>query len=285
MQTILLPVALMGSMGIVFALILNFASKAFYVPTEKKVMEVMEALPGANCGACGFPGCEGLAGAIVRGSAPITACPIGGEALVKDLAKIMGQEAVAVERKVAVVKCQGDKARATDKYEFQGRLDCRSMYLLQGGNKTCEYGCLGGGSCQMVCDFGAIELVNGLAIIDKEKCTACGKCVGICPKGIIEMVPYKRESIVLCSSHDKGKDVRGYCKVGCIGCSICARQYPEGFEMDNLLAKATYDVDNFDAEALANAVNKCPNKCITPGDELSKILNPSEEKEEVTAEA
>ncbi len=281
METFLIPLLVMGIMAILFAVILNFASNVFFVPVDEKVAEVRMALPGANCGACGFPGCDGLAAAIARGDAPISACPIGGQATVEELAKIMGQEAVDMERMVAVVKCNGDKTRAKDKYEFQGKLDCRSMAMLQGGNKQCDYGCLGGGSCEMVCEFGAIEIINGLAVIDKDKCTACGKCVGICPKGIIEMMPYNRESVVLCSSHDKGKDVRGYCTVGCIGCSICAKQYPEGFEMDNFLAKSVYDVNNVDQEALNNAISKCPNNCISPGKENIKAV----EKQEETVEA
>ena len=284
MESLLIPLAVMGIMAILFALILNFASKAFYVPVDETVAIVREALPGANCGACGYPGCDGLAEAIARGDAPINACPIGGPELVEELSKIMGQEALDIEKNVAVVKCQGDKSKANDKYEFEGKLDCRSMALLQGGNKECDYGCLGGGSCQMVCDFGAISIVNGLAVIDRDKCTACEKCVGICPKGIIEMMPYSRASNVLCSSHDKGKDVRKYCTVGCIGCSICVKQYPEGFVMDKLLAKSIYDPGNVDQESLNNAINKCPNKCISSGETDSVNNNQSEnDKEKIQA--
>lgn len=271
-MSLLQPILVLGVMGIVFAFLLYFASTVFYVEVDPKVQEVSEALPGVNCGACGYPGCDGLANAIAAGQAPVTACPVGGEAVAEKLAAIMGQDASGMEKMIAVVKCQGDRSRAVDKYEFAGHGDCRAIAMNSGGNKLCPTGCLGGGSCLNVCDFGAIKIVNGLAIIDKDKCTGCKKCIDTCPKAIIEMMPYDRESVVLCSSHDKGKAVRSYCKVGCIGCTICAKQYPEGFEIDNFLAHATYDPHNYDSEALENAVAKCPNSCISPKDHREEIL-------------
>lgn len=272
MQEILLPVIIMGIMGIVFALLLYIASTVFHVPVNPKVQALRDALPGVNCGACGFPGCDGLANAIAEGNGSVTACPVGGEETAQELASIMGQDAGEMEKMVAVVHCQGDKTRSEDKYNYEGSGDCRAISMNLGGNKKCPSGCLGGGSCKIACDFGAIEMVNGVAIVNKDKCTGCEQCVKMCPKHIISMVPYKQESVVLCSSTDKGKEVRGYCSVGCIGCTICAKQYPEGFVIENFLAKASYDYKTVDEEALANAVEKCPNNCISPGDERDQIL-------------
>ncbi len=286
-NTILMPVAVLGGLGIAFAALLSYASKVFHVAVNRKVEEVRNALPGANCGACGFPGCDGLAKAIALDGAPIDKCPIGGQALIEDLARIMGQEAVEAAKEVAVVLCQGTNERASNKYNYEGIADCRSIAALQEGNKTCSYGCLGGGTCKDVCQFGAIEMVDGLAIIDKDKCTACLKCVEACPKHIIEMYPYDMDSVVKCKSHDPGKAVRAACKVGCIGCKICVKQYPEGFEVEDFLATAVYDPDNVDVEALDNAIAKCPTKCIYPGLErkAEEDRKKAAEKKEAEAEA
>lgn len=265
LNSILIAVGLLAALGIAFALLLSYASTVFEVKVDKRVEEVRALLPGANCGACGFPGCDGLADAIALKGAPVNSCPIGGAPLAEKLAELMGTNAGEMVKEVAVVMCQGDKERAADKYEYAGLVDCRTMAQLSGGNKVCNYGCLGGGSCFSVCEFGAIEMKNGLAVIDRDKCTGCKKCVNICPKTIIKMVPYDMKSVVKCMSHDKGKDVRNACKVGCIGCKICEKQYPEGFKVDDFLAEAVYDYKNVNQEQLDAAIAKCPNKCIYPG--------------------
>lgn len=281
MNELLSAVIVLGVMGVVFSIILSIAAKAFHVPVDWKVKEISDALPGANCGACGFPGCDGLANAIAAGDADINACPIGGQDLANRLAEIMGTEAGDVDKEVAVVMCQGSNQRAPVKYNYVGLNDCRAIALELGGNKACTYGCLGAGTCKEVCVFDAVVIEDGLAIIDKDKCTACLKCVEVCPKNLIKMLPYKQEVMVKCNSHDPGRDVRGACSVGCIGCVICSRAYEGGFELDNNLAHAIYDLDNPDEEALAEAIEKCPNSCIYPGLELKEraVEEPVEEAE------
>lgn len=283
MDTLIVPVLVLGLMGIVFAFILYYASTVFAVAQDPKVEKVRSALPGANCGACGYPGCDGLAEAIAKGEAEVNACPVGGEATAKEVAEVMGLAGVKVTKKVAVVKCQGNNDLADKKYDFHGHVDCRTIALNHGGNKLCSYGCLGGGSCKDVCEFGAIEINNGLAEIDRDKCTSCGKCVDVCPKSLIELMPYDMESPVLCSNHDKGKDVRKVCKVGCIGCTLCKKKYPEGFEINNFLSKASYDIENVDEEALDQAIKICPNHCIRPGLDLAQKEEQEKAKEEVKA--
>lgn len=272
MTTILIPMAVLGGLGIAFAILLSFASHVFHVKVDRRVEAVRKILPGANCGACGFPGCDGLAKAIALEGAPINSCPIGGQKLIDDLAELLGQTADAAVRNVAVVKCQGDKTRAKDKFEYVGVRDCRANAALQGGNKSCTYGCLGCGTCQDVCQFGAIEMVNGVAVIDRDLCTACRKCVDICPKNIIDMISYDDIHQVLCKSRDAGKEVRSKCSVGCIACKICTKQYPEAFEIDNNLAKRL-PLEAFDQEKMLNAVDKCPTKCIFPGLERKAIAD------------
>lgn len=262
-MNIVIPIVVLSLMGLIFALILGQISAKFEVKVDETEALVREALPGANCGACGYPGCDGCAKAIANGEASVNACVIGGPAVADKVAEIMGvSNTGGSEKKVAVVKCNGTCENAKDLYDYQGIDDCRAQISLFGGKKACNYGCLGCGSCVEACQFDAIHMVDGVALVDKEKCVACGACVDTCPKNIITMVPYGQQAVVKCSSHDKGKDVRANCKVGCIGCSICSKTYPEGFTMDNFLSIETISDGKLDEELLKQAAEKCPAKCI-----------------------
>lgn len=269
MNGVLIPVIVLGVMGILFAIILSFASKVFFVAVDKRVEQVRQALPGANCGACGFPGCDGLAEAMATDKASVNACPVGGEIVAQNIAEILGKVAGDMDKEVAVVMCQGSKDYAKDKFEYTGIRDCRIDNALQGGSKVCPAGCLGCGTCVDVCAFDALHIVNGVAIVDKEKCTACGLCIDICPRDLIELIPYEQEVMVKCKSHEKGGSVRKACSVGCIGCNICVKQCPDGFEMKNFLSTFKYGVE-LDEEQLQNAIEKCPTKCIYPGLDIKK---------------
>ena len=185
-MSILFPVLSVGGMGVVFGACLGVASEVFKVEEDPRIGEILAVLPGANCGGCGFPGCGGCAGAIVAGTAPVNACPVGGAAAAEKIGAIMGVEASSAEPVAAFVKCGGTCEKAKDKYEYFGIDDCNfAVQLAGGGSKSCSYGCLGLGSCKKACAFGAIEIVDGIAVIDKDKCVACGKCVSACPKHII----------------------------------------------------------------------------------------------------
>lgn len=262
MIDILKPVLVLGGMGIISAVLLAIASNVFAVEVDPKVERVRQALPGANCGACGFPGCDGLANAIAQGNAAVNACPVGGNPVAEAIADIMGVNATNVDRNVATVLCQGDCDKAKEKYIYNGIKDCRAANILQSGSKACTYGCLGCGTCKDVCQFDAIEMINGVAVINKDKCTACMKCIEVCPKGIIELVPYESEYVVKCKSKDPGKEVRGKCSIGCIGCQICVKNCPvDAFTFENFLAKIDY-------EKCINCgvcAEKCPTKAIYPG--------------------
>lgn len=260
MENIINPVLVLGGLGLVFGVLLSIASKAFAVEIDPLVGGVLDALPGVNCGACGFPGCEGLANAIAEGKAPVTACPVGGQKVANNIAEVMGLNAGNLERKVAVVLCQGDCDKAKQKYKYEGIKDCRVENDLAGGSKACSYGCLGCGTCYDVCPFDAIDMIDGIAVINREKCTACMKCIEICPKNIIELVPYDKEVVVKCISNDPGKEVRSYCSIGCIGCKICVRSCPEdAFTFENNLAKINYEK----CTNCQTCVTKCPTKCIS----------------------
>lgn len=259
MESIISPIIVLGGLGLLFGILLSIASNVFAVKIDPKVGGLLEALPGANCGACGFPGCEGLAVAIAEGNAAINACPIGGQETADNISSIMGLDAANFERNVAVVLCQGNREKAKEKYEYEGIQDCRIQGQLADGCKSCTYGCLGCGTCYDVCDFDAIRMVDGLAVIDKEKCTACLKCIDICPKDLIELVPYESEYIVKCTNEDRGGFVRKACSIGCIGCQICVRNCPEdAFTFENLLAKIDYSK----CTNCGICEEKCPTKCI-----------------------
>ncbi|MGD9343583.1 MAG: RnfABCDGE type electron transport complex subunit B [Desulfuromonadales bacterium] len=249
----------LGCIGMVAAVALGFAAKKFAVEVDPRELAALEVLPGINCGACGFPGCAGYAKAVIAGSADLNQCPPGGAEVVARLARILGVEATAAARQIAVVVCQGDNQRAQLKYRYLGLEDCTAAQKIADGPKACPGGCLGLGSCQQACPFGAIEMTaDGLAVISREKCTGCRKCLAVCPRDVIRMTPYESAVHVLCNSHDKGAVVRKYCQVGCIGCHICQKTVPQAYKIENFLAAVVYEQD---AEAF-EAIAKCPTKCI-----------------------
>ena len=257
---ILIAAACVGIVGIFVGLFLGVAGIKFKVEVDEKEEAVLAALPGNNCGGCGFAGCSGLAAAIAKGEAAVNTCPVGGEEVGKKIAAIMGVEAEASERKVAYVHCQGDCERTTTDYDYYGIKDCRMMSFVPGGGpKSCNSGCLGFGTCAQVCPFDAIHVENGVAVVDKEKCKACGKCIAVCPRHLIELIPYEQKHMVQCSSQDKGKDVMAACAVGCIGCRMCAKVCPaEAITVENNIAHIDYSK----CTGCGKCAEKCPKKII-----------------------
>lgn len=221
---IIIAILVVGAVGLFIGLFLGLAGKKFAVWTDPREEEVLEALPGNNCGACGYPGCSGLAAAIAKDEADIAACPVGGQSVADVIATIMGVEVQQAQRNVAYVKCGGTCETAKQSYNYTGIEDCVMMNMMQdGGPKACSYGCLGGGTCVKVCPFDAIDIINNIAVINKEACRACEKCVAACPKHIIEMIPYEQNYFVTCESKEKAKDVMAVCSVGCIACKRCEK--------------------------------------------------------------
>ena len=183
--TILAPIVLCV-LGIIFGIILAVASKVFAVEKDPREEAITECLPGANCGGCGFAGCDALAKAIANGQAPANACPVGGAPVGEKIASILGVDAGAADKKVAFVRCKGTCDKAKTLYTYTGIEDCAKATVVPGGSpKACSYGCMGFGSCVKACQFDAIHVIDGVAVVDKEKCVACGKCVAACPKGLI----------------------------------------------------------------------------------------------------
>ncbi len=234
--------AIVAGVGLFIGLFLGFAAKTFEVKVDERELMVRENLPGANCGGCGYPGCDGLANAIAEGRAPANACPVASREAHATIAGIMGIALEEAEKKVAFVKCVGTCDKTEVKYEYYGVPDCNKVDLVPGkGNKKCSYGCMGFGSCVRACAFDAIHIVNGIAYVDKEKCTGCSSCTLQCPNHLIDMVPYHARHLVGCSSPEKGKDVKAACTAGCIGCKLCVKACgDDAIHVDNNLALIDY---------------------------------------------
>lgn len=257
---IITATVVVGAVGIFVGLFLGIAGIRFKVKVDEKEEAVLAALPGNNCGGCGFAGCSGLASAIAKGEAPVNACPVGGEPVGKKIAEIMGVEAESSVKKVAFVACQGDCDKAKKDYDYYGIEDCRMMSFVPGGGpKSCNSGCLGFGTCTKVCPFDAIHVVNGVAVVDRDACKACGKCIEVCPKKLISLIPYDAKLAVACSSADKGPVTMKACEVGCIGCGICVKNCPA---QAVTVADFHASIDREKCTGCGICADKCPKKAI-----------------------
>ena len=257
---IITPILIVGIIGLLAGVILAVASIVMAVPKDEKAEALEEVLPGANCGACGFSGCPGYAAAMAKGEASPGLCSPGGAEVAKKCAEILGSGDVTVEEKVAVVHCLGSYDNTTDKMLYDGLESCGAAALLMGGISSCRYGCMGLGDCLRACEYGAIQVCNGLAQVDPALCKGCAKCVAACPKGMISLVPKKRQAAVRCSNCDKAKATMDVCKIGCIGCGKCARTCQFGaICVENGVAK----VDPQKCTGCGQCAEACPRHVIT----------------------
>jgi len=223
-------VAIMGALGVLFGIGLALASKFFHVVVDPRIEHVNDALPGVNCGACGYAGCEAYAEAVVKSGAAVNLCIPGAHETALNVAHIMGLNLDDEQQAVrSIIHCQGAPDRCRTRYDYDGIEDCRAAQLLQAGPKACDYGCLGFGTCVRVCPFGAITMgEDRIPIVNWDLCTGCGKCVRSCPRNLIETVPITAKTHISCSSQDKGKAVKAVCETGCIKCMLCKKVSSEG---------------------------------------------------------
>ena len=258
--SIVTALIIIGSIGLFVGIFLGIAGIVFKVEVNEKEEAVLSKLPGNNCGGCGFPGCAGLAHAIVNGEAEINRCPVGGQAVADEIANIMGTKAEATERKVAFVACKAHCEDASMDYEYYGVNDCRMLsFVPNGGPKSCNQGCLGFGTCASVCPFDAIHVEDGVAVVDRDKCKSCGKCVEVCPKHLISLIPYNAKYAVACSNTEKGAITTKQCKVGCVGCSLCVKSCPNNaVKFENFNATIDYAL----CKNCGACAEKCPKKVI-----------------------
>ena len=243
MNSIIIAAVVIAAVGIIVGVGLGLFGAKFKVEVDEKEEAILAELPGNNCGGCGYAGCSGLAAAIAKGEAPVGQCPVGGAPVAAKIAAIMGEEAGESVHEVAFVKCAGTCEKAKQAYDYTGITDCQMAAMMQnGGPKGCSFGCLGFGSCVKACPFDAIHIVDGIAVVDKEACKACGKCIAKCPHHLIELAPYEQKTFVGCSSHAKGKAVTTACELGCIGCKKCEKTCPSGaITVTDFCAHIDYD--------------------------------------------
>ncbi len=255
------PVILVVGVGLFFGVILTIASIVMYVPVDEIVEQVREQLPGANCGACGYSGCDGYAAAFGEDkNTPINKCPVGGPDLAARLAELLGVEVSDTAAPVAVVMCQGDKSVAQDLMKLGSKMTCKGAAQLFGGNKSCSFGCMGLGDCVRACDFGALSIVNGVAVVDRDVCVGCGVCANTCPKSVIEILTKDDRVSPRCRSIDKGAAVMKNCKKGCIGCKKCENACKfDAIHVENNLATIDYEK----CKNCGLCAKECPTGAIT----------------------
>lgn len=262
MNTIIYTILVALFIGFILGMLLGLFKKIFAVKVDPKIEEIRAQLSGGNCGGCGYAGCDAFAAAVAKGEAPVTGCVAGGAACAAALSKIMGVEGGSLNPKVAFLACHGTKECAQEKCIYEGVQTCKAAELSAHGTKKCAFGCIGLGDCVEVCQFGALSMgPEGLPVVDRNKCTGCGKCVKTCPKHLfILMNADTKGSIALCSCRSDNKpQIRKDCTNGCFKCGMCARKCPEQC-ID--LTSGIPAVDYSKCTSCGECIKACPDKVL-----------------------
>lgn len=259
MTSILIAFAVVASIGLICAVLLALASHFLSVEEDHTQHEIRECLPGANCGACGYAGCDEYAKAVAAGEAKTNLCIPGADATAAEIAAILGTKAEDVIEMIAHVRCNGTCDATSTFANYEGVKSCAAASMIYGGPNVCKYGCLGCGDCAAVCPNDAVCIVDGVARINSKKCVGCGLCAKECPKGIIEIIPQISRVAVACSSLDKGAVARKKCKNACIGCKKCELNCPQkAITVQNNVAIIDYDK----CDGCNKCAENCPTHCI-----------------------
>lgn len=217
----------MLGLGFAAAVLLALASRVFFVKEDPRVTAALEILPGANCGGCGFAGCEGYAKAVVNDpNVPANRCCASPKEAIVALGELTGKTVAEAEPLVAMRRCDVYHGDVADKYEYEGIPSCAAATLLRGGTRACPFSCLGFGDCERACPFSAMKIVDGLACVNIGFCTGCGMCVQACPRDVLQLVPVRARVCIPCNTRQKGKSVMELCTAGCIKCGKCVRVCP-----------------------------------------------------------
>jgi len=265
MNTIFTAVFSVTTIGIICAAVLCIASKLMYVKVDERIAKLQACLPGANCGACGFPGCSGYAVALISDrSVKPTLCSPGGAETLSKISAFLGVKAGTIEKKSAIVHCRGDCEAMQKKMNYKGIKSCAAAKQLFGGEGACTFGCLGFGDCKTACPANAICIENGLARIDPRLCTGCGLCAKTCPNSLITVEKGDTKVAVLCRNIEKGAIVRKKCTRGCIGCGKCARIcLSKAIVIEDSLAKIDY--------TKCSRCGGCATECVTKSIQLLNL--------------
>ena len=265
MEPLTISVIGLGGLAGGLAAALGVADRYLRVETDPREDEILDVLPGANCGGCGQPGCRAYAEAVVKGETTPDKCNPGGTEVAQAIAEIMGVEVCEITEKVAVVHCHARGGNRKMRAEYHGPLSCEVANLL-GGHTECGWGCLGLDDCAEACTFGAMEMVDGLPVVDPDLCTACSQCVAACPRNIISLQPIDPVYgvvYVACNSEDKGPLAKKLCDVGCVGCGLCNRKSPnELFTLQDFLAHADPAKIAEHQDEAQDMIEQCPRSCI-----------------------
>jgi electron transport complex protein RnfB len=256
--TIGLSAATMLTIGVVLTTILGWANKKFYVDVDHRVLDIINVLPGANCGGCGYVGCGEYAEAVALEHEAVDKCTVGGQHCAQAVAAIMGVEVGETLPYRPIVHCGAGYGDRLGRTAYRGDMTCNAANLVT-DVQGCTYGCLGFGDCTRACQFDALHIIDGLAAVDYENCVGCGACAKVCPRNIISITPFKAERMlaVTCTNKDRGKDVIAVCNVGCIGCGACARTSHLFTLVDNL---STFDYDAYTPECSLEVLDACSQK-------------------------
>jgi Na+-translocating ferredoxin:NAD+ oxidoreductase subunit B len=258
MNVVLISALVLFGLTLLFAVLLGIAKEKLRVDEDPRIGRVLEELPAANCGGCGLAGCADFAKAVVEKRAPVDGCTVGGAKVAKAVAGVLGVEVVQTYPYRPVIHCGARADEKLGRVPYDGVSGCVEANVV-GVTQGCAYGCLGFGDCVKACPFDALHMVEGCPVVDYEKCTGCGACVRACPRGIVKMVPFKQEQmlVVACSNKEPARNVKQVCKVGCMGCKACQRLFASLFEVRDNLSYLNYD--NYTGEEdLSKAQEKCP---------------------------
>ena len=288
MNFILIAVIVLGAIALVASVVLYAVSKKFAVKEDPRIGQVLEVLPGANCGGCGFAGCGGMADALVKGadlgSIDGLTCPVGGSAVMGQVADLLGMAVANTDPMVAVVRCNGTCENRPRIVEYSGLRTCAAMNACGAGETGCGFGCLGCGDCVAACQFGGLRMnaETGLPEVDEDVCTACGACVKACPRHIIELRkkgPKNRRVFVSCVNKDKGAVARKACQAACIGCGKCQKVCK--FDAITVVNNISY-IDDSKCRLCTQCVDACPTHAIVKVHFPIKrnVVKLEEEKEE-----
>lgn len=269
--TFIVPILVVAGIAAVLAFSLSFLGEKMAVDRDARIDEIVRNLSGANCGGCGYAGCDAFAEALFKGEAKLSQCNPTSPDNKANIARILGMSEEKSKATVAVVHCIGGN-RCRNKADYQGYGDCQSAELLAGGNKACPVGCMGLGTCAANCKYGAVSVNRdtGAAEVDYTHCTSCGACVAACPKKIIGRIPKDAKVYIGCSNTGRGKEITSVCQMGCIACGKCERNCPTGaIRLSNNLAAIDYDK----CIGCGKCVEVCPRHCILPFDYAQHVAD------------